>query len=410
MTRPERADFSLAEARRIALSAQGFATRRPTGRVDRRHVRRVFDHIGLIQIDSVNVLVRSQELPLFARLGAHPRDLLPRLSADKELFEYWGHEASLIPIDLQPLLRWRMQRADEGHAWSRLVELKRDRPEFVAAVLAAVRADGPLVAGALDDGSTRGGPWWGWKDHKVALEMLFWSGVVSARRRDGSFERVYDLTERMLPAEVLAQPTPTEREAQKELLRRSVGHLGIATARDATDYFRLRIGGARPLLDELVAEGALRSVHVDTWTDGAYLDPAAALPRRIDAVALLSPFDSLVWERQRTERLFNFRYRLEIYTPAHKRSYGYYVLPFLLGEHLVARVDLKADRQAGVLRVHGAFGEPGHATRLTADELADELGRLAEWLELDRVEVSDPERGDLAPLLARSSARERSRR
>jgi uncharacterized protein YcaQ len=362
----------------------------------------VFDQVGLVQIDSVNVLVRSQELPLFARLGPHPRDVLPRMTEAGELFEYWGHEASLMPVGLHPLFRWRMRRAEEGHAWRRLVELRRDRPDFVDAVLREVQAHGPIPASALDDGQTRGGPWWGWKDHKVALEMLFWIGTVSARRRGRSFERVYDLTDRMLPAHVLAQPTPSERDANKELLRRAVRHLGVATARDAADYFRLRVPDARLLLPELVHDGTVRAATVDGWRDPAYLDPDASVPRRVAARALLSPFDSLVWERERTERIFGFRYRLELYTPAPKRVYGYYVLPFLLGDALVARVDLKADRVAGVLRVHGAHLEPAVDAATVATPLAAELSSLATWLGLDRVAVTEPHRGDLAPPLARA--------
>ncbi len=230
--------------------------------------------------------------------------------------------------------------------------------------------------------------------------MLFWIGTVSARRRGTSFERVYDLTDRMLPAHVLAQPTPDEREANKELLRRAVGHLGVATARDAADYFRLRVPDARPLLTELVHDGTLHAAEVDGWRDPAYLDPAASIPRNVEARALLSPFDSLVWERDRTERIFGFRYRLELYTPAPKRVYGYYVLPFLLGDSLVARVDLKADRAAGALRVHGAFAEPGAVGRDIVAPLAQELAGLATWLGLEAVFVTEPHRGDIAPALA----------
>jgi uncharacterized protein YcaQ len=231
--------------------------------------------------------------------------------------------------------------------------------------------------------------------------MLFWIGTVSARRRGASFERVYDLTDRMLPAHVLALPTPTERESHKELLRRAVGHLGVATARDAADYFRLRVPEARPLLTELAHDGVLRAAVVEGWRDPAFLDPAASIPRRVDARALLSPFDSLVWERDRTERIFGFRYRLELYTPAPKRVYGYYVLPFLLGDALVARIDLKADRAAGVLRVQGAFAEPGASAREIVPPLAAELSSLATWLGLDGVAVTEPHRGDLAPELFR---------
>lgn len=368
------------EARRLALAAQGFTDPRPDGRIDRRHVRRVLAKIGLLQIDSVNVLVRSQELPLFARLGSHPRDLLARMTADGELFEYWGHEASLLPVALHPLLRWRMAHAADGHAWKHLVALRRERPDFVAGILEHVRTHGPIPASALDDGQGRSGPWWGWKDHKLALEMLFWTGEVTARRQGTTFARVYDLPARMIPAPVLDLATPDERDAQRELLRRSVRHLGVATAKDAADYFRIRTPVARPLLDELVAEGELVAATVDGWRDPAYLDPAATVPRRVRATALLSPFDSLVWERARTERIFGFRYRLEIYTPAPRRVHGYYVLPFLLDEALIARVDLKADRAAGVLRVNQLTWEGGRGGPQDRAALESELDLLAAWL------------------------------
>jgi uncharacterized protein YcaQ len=362
----------------------------------------VFARVGLIQIDSVNVIVRSQELPLFARLGPHRRDLLSAMVEDGELFEYWGHEASLLPVEVFPHLRWRMEAAGAKAAgWNGLIRLARERPDYVEAVYEEVRERGVVSAGELDDPGDKSGPWWGWRHGKQALEYLFWCGRLSARRRS-SFERVYDLTERMIDPEILARPVPSEADAQKELLVRAARSHGIGTARDLADYFRINIAVARKLVAELAEEGRLVPVTVEGWRDPGFLHPEARTPRRIDARALLSPFDSLVWERARTERLFGFRYRLEIYTPAPKRVYGYYVLPFLLGDALVARVDLKADRADSTLLVRGAFGEAGHDPLAIAEPLAEELALLGGWLGLDRVVVHD--HGDLAPAL-RDAAR-----
>jgi uncharacterized protein YcaQ len=390
--------LSAARARRIALGAQGFGVPRPTGRVDRRHVRRVLGQIGLIQIDSVNVIVRSQELPLFARLGPHRRDLLPGMVEDGELFEYWGHEASLLPIELFPLFRWRMDAAGAKAAgWGGLIRLAKERPDYVEAVYDEVAERGLIAASDLDDPGAKSGPWWGWRHGKQALEYLFWSGRLSARRR-ASFERMYDLTERLIPAEWYDAPAPSADDAHKELLVRAAHSLGVGTARDLADYFRLNIPRARPLLAELVEERRLLPARVEGWAQAAFMHPDAKTPRRVEARALLSPFDSLIWERARTERVFDFTYRLEIYTPQPKRIYGYYVLPFLLGEDLVARVDLKAERAVGTLRVRGAFAEARHDPLEIAGPLAEELALLAGWLGLERVAVDD--HGDLAPALS----------
>ena len=396
----DRTDISASQARRIALHAQGFGERRPPGRVDRRHVRRVLDRIGLIQIDSVNVLVRSQEMPLFARLGPHPRGVLPRMAADAEIFEYWCHEASLLPIDRWPLMRWRMGRADG--VWSGVYAIGRDDPGYVAAVLEEVRARGPLTAGELPDPGPRAESMWGWSRGKRALEYLFWAGEITARRRASDFARVYDLTERIIPPAILALPAPSEDDAKRELLLMAARALGVATLQDLCDYHRLNVPRARRLVAELVEDGRLVPVRAEGWDRPALMHPDAHLPRWVRARALLSPFDSLVWERARTERLFGFRYRIEIYTPAAKRVHGYYVLPFLLGDRLVARVDLKADRGAGTLLVRSAFGEPGHDDAQTAEALAAELATIAGWLGLERVRVAG--RGDLAPALAAASA------
>jgi hypothetical protein len=388
--------LSLDEARRLALGAQGFGAPRPSRRVDRRHLRRALDHMGLIQIDSVNVLVRSQELPLFARLGPHPRTLIADATAAGELFEYWVHEASHVPTEHHHLHRWQMAR---DHKWGRFMQLEQRRPGYVDEVYRRVAAEGPIAAGDLEARVGKKGTWWDWDDGKVALEHLFWSGRISAWRRPTDFARMYDLAERVIPTAVLARPTPTEAEARKELLVLAARHHGVGTLDDLTDYHRQKTTPCRVLIDELVEDGRLEQVAVEGWRKPAYRHPDVRLPRRVDARALLSPFDPVVWNRDRTERLFGFRYRIEIYTPAPKRQYGYYVLPFLLGDELVARVDLKADRQHGVLRVPGAFAELGVAVDEVAEALAAELSLMADWLQLDTVEVGARDtaaRGDLA--------------
>jgi len=367
---------------------------------DRRTLRRVLGRVGALQIDSVNVLVRSHYLPLFSRLGPYPVALLERAaySAPRELFEYWGHAASLLPVAAHPLFRWRMARAlDE--AWDGVQGIQRSRPDYVEAVLEEVRARGPVSAGELEEERPRrSGPWWDWRDAKLALEWLFWSGRVTAAGRRG-FERLYDLPERVLPAAVLAAPTPARADAHRELLRVAARALGVATEGDLRDYFRLPVE-ARARVPELVEAGELRRVTVAGWRQPGYLHRDARVPRAVLARALLSPFDSLVWARDRTERLFGMLFRLEIYVPAGQRVHGYYVLPFLLGDELVARVDLRADRAARVLRAQAAWVQDGHGPGPVADALAGELRSMAAWLGLDRVEATD--RGDLAPHLRRA--------
>lgn len=352
--------------------------------------------MGLIQIDSVNVLVRSQELPLFARLGPHPRSLIPDATADGELFEYWVHEASHVPTEHHHLHRWQM---DRDHKWSRYWDLQQRRPGFIDSVLSRIETDGPLAAGDLGERVGKKGQWWDWDDGKVALEHLFWKGAITATRRANDFARLYDLAERVLPAHVVQRPPTPERDARKELLRLAARHHGVATLTDLTDYHRQKNAPCKPLVDELVEEGTLRPVQVDGWSKPAYLHAEARLPRRVEACALLSPFDPVCWHRDRNERLFGFHYRIEIYTPAPKRVFGYYVLPVLWGDSLVGRVDLKADRQAGVLRVQGAFTEPGVPRDDVAVDVARELRAMATWLGLDDVEVQS--RGDLAAPLER---------
>ena len=392
--------LSSRQARRLAIAAQGLSRPRRPVTAGRRHLRQVLSHTGLLQIDSVNVLQRAHYLPAFSRIGGYDTALVDRMAyRDRELFEYWGHEASLIPVELHPLLRWRMKRAEEKfETWGRMAQLAREQPGYVEHVLDLVRDAGPLTAGeiAAEEKRSKDNWGWNWSNEKLALEFLFWTGrVTTADRRN--FERVYDVPERVIPAPVLARPTPTEEQAHRELLLRAAASCGVGTVGDLADYYRIRTPQARPRIAELVEDGRLEEVTVEGWRQPAYVLPDAAVPRRADGRALLVPFDPLIWERDRTERLWGFRYRIEIYVPAVKRVHGYYVLPFLLGDALVARVDLKADRQRGALLVQAAYAEPT-APPDTPEELATELELLAEWLGLDTVEVRP--RGDLAKPLA----------
>lgn len=393
-------DLSLDEARRMALAAQGFARPRPSGRVDIRALRRVIDDIGLLQIDSVNVVVRSHYMPLFSRLGAYPMSLLDDATYKRrELFEAWAHVASLVPVDCYPLLRHQMH--SEVPQWRNFRKWAEANKEYVDAVLEEVRERGPLTPKDLEDPGTRRGTWWMRSKGKTALEWHFRCGNLMAHSRP-NFERVYDITERVLPKEVLAKPATPEREAQREFLVLSARHHGVGTARDLADYYRLPITRSRELLHELAEEGALREVRVEGWKELAYAHPDAKAPRSIKGRALLTPFDPIVWERSRAKRLFDFEYQIEIYVPEKKREYGYYVMPFLLDGELVGRVDLKADRKAGKLHAKGVFIEEGRDERRVAQELAEELRLMAEWLELDGVRVG--RRGNLAGALRKALA------
>jgi hypothetical protein len=388
--------FSSAEARRIALAAQGFADPRPSGRIDKRHLRRVLDQIGLLQIDSVNVLVRSQELPLFARLGPHPRSLIGDATRRGDLFEYWVHEASLVPTEQYPLYRWRM---DRPFRWPGFRRWAASHGDYIESILERVVDEGPLVAGDLQARVGKKGTWWDHDDGKLALEALLFQGRITARRRPTDFARLYDLPERMIPPGVLAQPAVSEHDAHKELLALAARYHGIGTMQDLADYHRLTPTQCKQPMAELVEEGRLLPATVQGWDGPAYLHPDARLPRRIHARALLSPFDPVVWRRERALRIFDFHYRIEIYTPAAKRQYGYYVLPFLLGDTVVGRVDLKADRARATLLVQSAWIEPDGDETEVATELLAELRLMASWLELDHIEVTG--RGDLGPILAR---------
>jgi uncharacterized protein len=395
--------LSAAQARRIALAAQGFADRRPSGRIDRRHLRGVLDRVGVVQVDSVNVLTRSHELPFLARLGPYPRDRLTRWlwpvgnggRAPAEVVEYWGHEASLMPVETLPLLRFRMEGTE---AWGGMARIAREKPGLVEAVLEAVAERGPVGAGALGDGSTRTSSMWGWTEAKRAVEWLFWTGRVTATRRATTFERTYLLPERLLPGHALDAPTLPEHEALRGLLAIAARAHGVGTARDLADHFRVPVPRCRPVLEAMVADGELHKVAVEGWSQPGYLHPEARLPRWVRGSALLSPFDSLVWERARVERIFGFRYRIEIYVPAPKRVHGYYVLPFLLDGELVARVDLKADRRAGTLLVQSAWAEDGVDHAQVSEPLLERLEEMSGFLGLGDVAVRP--RGDLAPALA----------
>ena len=368
------------------------------------HLRKSIDRLGVLQIDSVNVLVRAHYLPLFSRLGSYDRSLLDAVTAakPKRYFEYWGHEASLLPIDCQPLLRWRMARARRGiGVWKQLQPFAHERRAEANALLKRIKAEGPLAASDIA-GSRAAKGMWMWSEAKHALEWLFWAGLVAATHRRGNFERVYDLPERVLPSAILELPTPNERDAQRSLLARSAEALGIATADDLRDYYRIPAPDAPLPIAQLVEEGTIIPVRVEGWRQQAYLHRHARAGRRLEGAALISPFDPVVWHRPRTERLFGFRYRLEIYTPAHKREHGYYVLPFLMDGAIVARVDLKADRKAGTLIVQRAHFESG-APHYTIERLLGELQLMASWLGLPVVTIAPA--AAIHPVLRAKSAR-----
>ena len=398
---PAPVTLSRAQARRVALVAQGFRDPRhavPTMRT----VARTLARTAVLQIDSVNVLQRAHYMPLFSRMGPYDVDLLHRAAerAPRRIVEYWAHVAAFMPVELWPHMRHRMRHYwEDGHAWMGLPE----RRELVTSLLAEIAERGASTSRELDDGLPRRKEHWGWNwsETKKALEYLFLAGELAVAGRTSQFERLYDLPERVVPAEHLNAPTPSEAEAARELVRRAAASHGIATESCLRDYYRMPSAATRKAVAALVEAGELLPARVEGWDRPAYLHRDAALPRRVPARALLSPFDPLVWERKRTEKLFGFRYRIEIYVPEHKRVHGYYVLPFLLGDRLVARVDLKADRRRGALVVRGSYAEQD-APEDTAAELADELADTARWLGLDTI-VVEP-RGDLAEALLREVA------
>ncbi|WP_421696597.1 winged helix-turn-helix domain-containing protein [Aestuariivirga sp.] len=395
---PER--LTIAQARRVALAAQGFANPDRSKRVTWAHMAPMIRRLNLLQIDSVNVLVRSHYLPLYSRLGAYPHATLDERSfgtRKRTLFECWAHEASLLPMELHPLMRWRMARARAGNGvYSSMDRFGQEETRYLHEVLDFVTRNGPTAASEVPGGGKAEGGWWGWSKGKLALETLFDQGLVTTATRDG-FERLYDIPERVIPPEVLALDTPPEREAIRRLLDLSGQALGIGTEFDLRDYFRLPVAETKTALAELVEGGTLIPVTVQGWKPQAYLHREAKLSRKAGGTALLSPFDPLVWERARAERLFAFHYRIEIYTPAEKRKFGYYVLPFLHQDRIVGRVCLKADRQAGILRANAIHHEPHADVDRTAAALAGELKLMARWLELGHVEAGAS--GNLAPAL-----------
>ncbi len=381
-------------ARRIALAAQGFTDPKPTGAANVRHFRRVMERMSILQIDSVNVLSRSHFLPVLARLGPYDRDRLDDfLWRSGENVEYFAHVASLTSVDHRPLLRHRM----EHYRGRWLAKLEEELPGYATAVRDEVADRGPLAVGDLEEPGGRTGPWWGHSKGKQALTALYLAGELAISDRTSTFLTVYDLPERVIPPEVLSTPTPSLDDAHREMVRLGLKSHGIATAADVADYFRIKMTSARTLLDEMVEAGEIEAVDVAGWKERAYLDPEAKTPRAIDRAAFLSPFDPVVWFRDRAERLFDFHYRIEIYVPEPKRVHGYYVLPFLLGDQVVGRVDMKADRKQGRLLAKAAFAEPGVDRVAVAAAMAGKLEEMAAWMGLDAIEAG--RRGDLSGAL-----------
>jgi hypothetical protein len=380
--------LSIADARRIALAAQGFDTARPKTKATQRQVDALISRLGVIQIDSVNVLVRSQELPLFARLGNHDRNAIPKATEAQKLFEYWGHEAAHLPVEIHPLFRWKMNAARTGKVthWG-LTSFYEENKAFVKRTLKHVATNGPTTSRELSTRTEKKGTWWDWDEAKVALEYLFLTGQLMSRGRGSDFARIYDTPERVLPQRIIDAPTPSEHVARKQLLVRSAIAQGVATTSDLADYYRQRLATVKPLIAELVEEGELREVAVDGWTEKTFVHRNAKLPKQLHATALLSPFDSLVWCRPRNERLFNFHYRIEIYTPKEKRKFGYYVLPFMMDGQMVGRVDLKADRASSKLLAHSVHIEKGVKRSAINDVLSAELDAMANWLGLEQVQI-----------------------
>jgi hypothetical protein len=398
--------LSLKQARRIAIAAQGFdlaghGEGRGAVAAEKRHLRRMIERLGVVQIDSVNVVARAHTLPGFSRLGPYATadiDALAYSGRRRVLFEYWGHEASYLPVALQPLFRFRMARAAAGAGiYTGLAKFGRERRELIDQVHREIERHGPMAASELSHDHKGEGGWWGWSEGKMAVEWLFWAGMVTTATRRGAFERIYDVTERVLPQPVLDTPTPSDTDANRELVRLSSIALGIATERCLRDYYRLEVADTKAAVASLVESGDLIPVTVEGFRNPAYLARDARVPRKVEARALLAPFDPLVWQRERTEGLFGARIRLEIYTPAEKRVHGYYVLPFLLGDTLAARVDLKADRAGSVLVAQATHREEGAKAADVAGPLAAELRLMAAWLGLSDVRAEP--RGDLANAL-----------
>ncbi len=391
--------LSQAQARRIAIAAQGFLDP-PSALPTMRTLDRTIARTGVLQVDSVNVLQRAHYMPLYSRMGPYDVDLLRRASQSRprRVIEYWAHAQAFMPVDLWPVMRHRMAsyRALRGRWFGDELNL-----DLESSLMAEVRERGASTSRDLDDGLPRKKEQWGWNwsQTRKVLDFLYMAGDVAIAGRNSQFEVLYDLPERVLPARVLAAPVPAKADADRELVRRAAASHGVATVACLSDYYRMKVSEVLPAVRDLVDAGELEPVRVEGWDRPAYLHRSARRPRRVHARSVLSPFDPLCWERARTERLFDFHYRIEIYVPQPRRVYGYYVLPFLLGDAIVARVDLKADRATRRLLVKGAYAER-LAPPETAEELALELEQLAGWLGLDTV-VVEP-RGDLAPALASS--------
>ena len=385
MPSPRLDSLSIKDARALALAAQGFDSPRTKTKSTTADAVALIKKLGVIQIDSVNVLVRSQELPLFSRLGDHDRNAIPKATSQGKIFEYWGHEAAHLPVELHPMFRFKMHAARSGKLkhWG-LTSFYAENKAFVKRILKHVEVNGSTSARELSTRTTKKSTWWDWDEAKTALEYLFLTGELMSCGRGSDFARVYDLPERVLPKKILQMPTPSETEARKELLARSARAQGVATLRDLADYYRQKPAVVKPLVSELVEQGVLREVSVDGWQDKAYVHRNAQLPKRLFATALLSPFDSLVWCRPRNERLFNFHYRIEIYTPKDKRKFGYYVLPFMMNGEMVGRVDLKADRENSKLLVQSVHTERGVKRTSINSALTTELKLMASWLGLRR--------------------------
>ena len=385
-----RSALKLAEARRIALAAQGFNHADRTQKVTWAQMAPMVRRLHLLQIDSVNVLVRSHYVPLYSRLGAYSHDTLDQRTfgtKKRHFFEAWAHEASLLPFELHPLVRWRMARARGGKGtYGAMNRFAADEQTYLKSVQDFVTRNGPTAASEVPGGGKSEGGWWGWSRGKLALESLFDQGLLTTATRQG-FERLYDIPERVIPASILDLDTPHEPDAIRQLLTLSALAHGIGTEFDLRDYFRLPIAETKTALAELVEEKTLHPVTVEGWKPQAYLHKDAKIPRKAGGTALLSPFDPIVWERARAERLFDFHYRIEIYTPAHKRKFGYYVMPFLHHDRIAGRVCLKADRQAGVLRANASHYEAHADPAETAVALASELRLMASWLGLSSVEA-----------------------
>ncbi len=394
--------LSILEARRIALHAQGFQGQSRDTKPTWSKIARTVDALNLLQIDSVNVLVRSHYLPLYARLGDYDRAALDKRSFDnkhRQFFECWAHEASLVPLDLHPLMRWRFERAKRGDGiYRQMDDFGKNNMPFLKSTLDFITKSGPTRTSEIPDGGKANGSWWGWSKGKLAMETLFDQGLVTTATRQG-FERIYDIPERVIPSNILGKATPSEPDTFRTLIEKASIALGIATAIDLRDYFRLPVAEAAKAIAENVESGILKPVAVEGWKQPAFIHKDSKLPKSAGATALLSPFDPLVWNRPRAERLFNFHYRIELYTPEEKRKFGYYVLPLLHGENLVGRFCLKADRATSTLNVNTSHFEHGVDAPAIAPQAVAELNKMATWLGLENLKIM--RKGNLAPHLRR---------